>query len=58
MAQIEIKAVIVGSQKTPSEALRRELEQNVQAHANEGWTLRAMTSRGGAVYCVFAKKVK
>jgi hypothetical protein len=55
---VKIKATIVGGRDTPSEALRLELEQHAQQMARDGWTLRAMTSRGGSIYCVFARKVK
>jgi len=55
---IAIKATTVGSKDTPAEALRKELEQHVQMQAKQGWTLRAMASRGGTMYLVFAKKEK
>lgn len=58
VSKINIKCVTVGSGSMSRSKMRKEIEQAVQDRANEGWTLRAMGSRGGAMYLVFAEKAK
>lgn len=38
--------------------MAEEIRRAVQHRANQGFTLRAMGSRGGAMYLVFAEKIK
>jgi hypothetical protein len=58
VSKIEIKVTAVGDADMPGEKLRREIERECQHRANEGRTLRAMGSRGGTMYLVFAAKIK
>lgn len=58
MSKINIKCVTVGSGSMRQGKMREEIEREVQKRADQGWTLRAMGSRGGAMYLVFAEKVK
>jgi hypothetical protein len=58
MSKIKIETISVGSESTPSEKLRKDIQDIAQARANEGWTLRAKCSRGGSVYMTFARKEK
>ena len=54
---IQIKTIVVGSAKMNTEQLRRAVEETAQDMANKSWTLRAHGSRGGAMYCTFARKL-
>ena len=53
-----IKVATVGDAKTPGKKLERDLEAECQRQVDQGRTLRSAVSRGGAVYLVFAEKVK
>lgn len=58
MSKIKIETITVGTEATPSEKLRKDIQDITQMRANDGWTLRAMGSRGGAMYLTFARKEK
>jgi hypothetical protein len=55
---ITIKTIVIGTNKMNTEQMRKAIEEVVQDMANQGWTLRAHGSRGGAMYATFAKKEK
>lgn len=55
---VKIKTIVIGHNKMNTEQMRQAIEIAVQDMANEGWTLRAHGSRGGAMYATFARKEK
>lgn len=55
MVKIKVTTVDAGAKAT-TETVRRTLEAQVQEMADDGWTLRMATSRGGSFYLVFARK--
>lgn len=60
MSRVKITVTTVGAghDQLPTETMRKAIQQDVQAQINAGRTLRAGVSRGGAVYLVYAEKVK
>jgi hypothetical protein len=63
MSKISIDVVAVPNspldpRKLNTEQMRRAIQEEVQVWVDSGHTLRAMGSRGGVMYLVFAQKVR
>jgi len=59
MSRIKIAVEVVpASHDLPTSAVAVKLREAVQRRADDGWTLRTTTRRGGSFYCVFARKEK